>query len=291
MNTNRQGLFPFESKWIDVGANRIHYTDEGRGDVILFCHPSVATSFMYRNLIRLLSPEYRCIALDFPGFGLSQPAPGYTYTIQSQADVMDGFISKLDLKNIYPVVQEVGGHAALIALLPTPERINGILLTDTIIFPVSEYKRISTMLDFINGSFFNVLNENFNLLIRMTYRFGVRNRKLTRQERQVYKNAFDTKEKRRRITHMIHQLKKEEALLLRIKHAFKTVFNRIPTLLIYGSKDPVYEMGIPQRINNLLAASELHLIEGEGHFPHEGAPDEMVSIIRKWIRKQKQIEK
>jgi haloalkane dehalogenase len=285
MNTISKALFPFESKWIDLGGNRVHYVDEGHGDTLLFCHPSIATSFMYRHLIRLLSPNYRCVALDFPGFGLSTAHTTYTYSIQSQAEVMSMFIEKLALTNLYPVVQEVGGHAAIIALLPTPQKVKGVIITDTILFPISEYKRISNMLGFINSMFFNFVNGQFNLLIRVSYRFGIRNRKLSKAERQVYKRAFDTKEKRRLITHMLNRLKVEEGLMNKIRNGFETTLNKKPALLIYGSKDPVHEMGISQRIKSMLPYSELHLIEGEAHFPHEGAPNKMARLISNWMVK------
>lgn len=289
MKAIQKKLFPFESKWVDIGGNQIHYIDEGHGNTILFCHPSIATSFMYRHLVRLLSPSCRCIALDFPGFGQSTAGKGYENSIQSQANIITQLVEKLSLRNLYPVVQEIGGHAAIISLLSTPQKIKGIIITDTILFPVSEYPRISRMLEFINGRFFNFLNTRFNFMIRVAYRFGIRNRKLSKDERQVYKDTFDTPEKRGLITCMLYQLKSEEAVMRRIKQGFETVLNAKPALLIYGSKDPVYELGIARRIKEMLPFSELHLIEDEGHFPHEGAPDQMAQIITKWMTDDGQI--
>ena len=33
-----RGLFPFESRYMELEGHRIHYIDEGAGPVILFCH-------------------------------------------------------------------------------------------------------------------------------------------------------------------------------------------------------------------------------------------------------------
>lgn len=33
-----KNLFPFESKWIDIDGNQLHYIDEGTGETILFVH-------------------------------------------------------------------------------------------------------------------------------------------------------------------------------------------------------------------------------------------------------------
>ena len=62
-------LYPFESRFLDLPAGRVHYVDEGSGPVLLFLPPAPLWSFMYRQVILGLRGRFRCIALDFPGFG------------------------------------------------------------------------------------------------------------------------------------------------------------------------------------------------------------------------------
>lgn len=144
------------------------------------------------------------------------------------------------------------------------------------------------MLSLINSKVFIFINTNFNFLIRVMTKFGINNRKLSTEERNSYKAMFSTKEIRRASTHMLHQLVTEEKLLSQIQTAFDTSFNKIPTLLIYGEKDPLNKLGVAKRINELLPNSELHIIKGEGHFPHEGEPEKMSELIRSWINRQKE---
>ena len=278
-------LYPFNSKWKNIDGNHVHYIDEGKGEIILFCHPPVASSFMYRNMIRVLSNNYRCIALDFPGFGLSQETHNYTQSIQSQSVIVGKFIEELQLTGILLLMQEVGGHAAFSAIMKSPEIMKGIIISDTIVFPCSDYSKIYKMLSLVNGGFFNYINTNFNFLIRAMTKFGIRKRKLSKEERFTYKAMFSTKERRRNITHMLHELVVQEELLIQIQNELETTLNNIPALIIYGGKDPLTEMGVPQRTNKLLPNSELHWIEGEGHFPHEGQPERMSEIIHHWIEK------
>jgi haloalkane dehalogenase len=281
-------LYPFQNKWVTINGNRIHYIDEGEGKVLLFCHPPVTSSFMYRNMIKELSKHIRCIALDFPGFGMSEitPASGYTQSIHAQAEVIEGFVDALHLQSVYLLMQECGGHAALKIFMKQPEKLKGLIITDTILFPVSTYPGIKTMLSLINSSVFVFINTRLNFLIRAMTKFGINNRKLSSEERNTYKAMFGTKEIRRTTTHMLHQLVIEEKLLSQIQTAFDTTFNKLPALLIYGEKDPLNKLGIAKRINDLLPNSELHIIKGEGHFPHEGEPEKMSGLIKSWIRKQ-----
>jgi haloalkane dehalogenase len=69
-------LFPFTSRFIDVGGHTVHYIDEGSGPTLLFLHGNPTWSFVYRDVIRQLRDQFRCVALDYPGFGLSSPGPG-----------------------------------------------------------------------------------------------------------------------------------------------------------------------------------------------------------------------
>jgi len=72
-------LYPFESRWFDSSVGRIHYIDEGEGRPILLMHGNPDWSFLYRKMIPVLTPHFRCIAMDYPGFGLSVHPADYEY--------------------------------------------------------------------------------------------------------------------------------------------------------------------------------------------------------------------
>jgi haloalkane dehalogenase len=276
-------LYPFQSKWIDINGNKIHYIDEGKGELILFFHPPIASSFMYRHMIKMLRSHYRCIALDFPGFGLSSIAEGFQPSIESLSTIVGVFINTLRLNNFYIVMQEVGGHAALLAILKQPTNLKGIILTDTIIFPVSQYPKLIKMLNIVNSSVFNFINSHFNLLIKMSTGSGFGPRKLSREEKDTYFEMFDTKEKRVRTTMLLHELAVQEVLMSKIQNAFETTFNNTPTLLIYGEKDSLNKLGVPLRIKAMMKNAELHIIKGVEHFPHEGTPEDLCNLIKNWV--------
>jgi len=88
-------LFPFQSRFVDVGGVQGHYIDEGDGPVFLGLHRNPMWSFLYRHLVRGLKDRFRCIALDYPGFGLPTAPPGYGYTIAEHARVVEGFVEQL----------------------------------------------------------------------------------------------------------------------------------------------------------------------------------------------------
>lgn len=99
-------LFPFESRFVEVEGNTVHYVDEGSGPTLLLLHGNPTWSFVYRQTIIALRDRFRCVALDYPGFGLSTAAPSYGYLPEEHAAIVSEFIERLDLQDITVVVQD-----------------------------------------------------------------------------------------------------------------------------------------------------------------------------------------
>ncbi len=283
MKEYNKALYPFTSKWVNIDGNNIHYIDEGEGEIILFSHPPLGSSFMFRDFVQILRKKHRCIAIDFPGFGLSEKSDNYQPGVESQSYILEKFIKQLGLQNIYGLGHDTGGPSLNGVALRNPDLFNGLILTDTVIFPISEYAKLSKTLGIVGGRFFIWFNATTNILVKATFKFGVRTRKLSKAERLEYQRMFDTASKRKRITAMLLNLKQSERYMRELKQGFEQTLNDKPTLLIYGEDDPVTKLGIADRIFKMLENSELYLINKEGHFPHEGQPEKMSNIIHDWI--------
>src|SRR5437762_2434941 len=73
-------LYPFESHWADLPGGRMHflderpqsYIDDSSVSTLVFVHGNPTWSFHWRNLIAALRVNYRCIAPDHLGCGLSE---------------------------------------------------------------------------------------------------------------------------------------------------------------------------------------------------------------------------
>lgn len=55
---------PFEPRYVSVEGARIHYIEQGSGDPILFLHGNPTWSYLWRNIIPIVSAKGRCIAMD-----------------------------------------------------------------------------------------------------------------------------------------------------------------------------------------------------------------------------------
>jgi haloalkane dehalogenase len=72
------------------------------------------------GVIRSLRDEFRCIALDYPGFGLSSPRPGYRYLSEGHAQVVTAFVDALALNGVTLVAHDWGGPIGLATVEQRP---------------------------------------------------------------------------------------------------------------------------------------------------------------------------
>ena len=124
--------FPFQSRYVSVDGHRIHYVDEGRGPLLLFLHPAPAAAFMYREFVAALRERFRCVALDYPGFGLSVARSDSPLTLEEYAGAVAGFADALDLRAVTLVVHDAGGPIGFGAAAMAPERYRAFVMSDTV---------------------------------------------------------------------------------------------------------------------------------------------------------------
>ena len=130
-------LYPFRSRWAETSAGRVHYVDEGRGRPLLFLHGNPTWSFLYRNLIQELRGDFRCVAVDYPGFGLSDRPAGYGYTPAEHAAVVGEVVDQLGLHGLIMMGHDWGGPIGLSMAAARAERIAGLILGNTWFGPPS----------------------------------------------------------------------------------------------------------------------------------------------------------
>ncbi|MGB4246288.1 MAG: haloalkane dehalogenase [Pseudohongiellaceae bacterium] len=140
--TNLQG-YPFEPHYVEVTVERgvggqeripmrMHYVDEGSGEVVLMLHGQPTWSYLYRKMIPIVAAEHRVIAPDWIGFGKSDKfIREADYTFQMHFDAAIAFIEALDLQNVTLVMQDWGGFLGMPIAAHVPERIARLVVMNT----------------------------------------------------------------------------------------------------------------------------------------------------------------
>jgi pimeloyl-ACP methyl ester carboxylesterase len=93
---------------VEVAGHRLFVVERGQGPALVLVHGFPTSSYDYRALMRLLEHRFRCIAFDFPGYGLSDKPEAYSYSLFQQADAMEALLSALGVSAARVVCHDMG---------------------------------------------------------------------------------------------------------------------------------------------------------------------------------------
>lgn len=124
--------FPYNPNYVEVNGGRLHYIDEGEGEIVMLLHGEPTWSYLYRRMIGPLKKNYRVIAPDFFGFGRSDKFTRIKdYSYNMHYITLTKFIEKTELKDITLVVQDWGGLIGLGVLGKHPEWFKRVVIMNT----------------------------------------------------------------------------------------------------------------------------------------------------------------
>jgi len=113
----------------EVGHHdRFSWVEQGDGRPVVFLHPIVGTRDYWDPQLEELSDQFRCIALDGPGYGGGPSEP--LTPAEHGARIID-FLDVLDIEQADVVGLSLGGMQALYALGVAPARIGRAVLAAT----------------------------------------------------------------------------------------------------------------------------------------------------------------
>jgi 2-hydroxy-6-oxonona-2,4-dienedioate hydrolase len=115
-------------KFAQVGKWRLRYHDAGQGHPVILLHGSGPGTTGWSNFganIEVLANKYRVLALDFPGWGLSDifdPSTAARFSVN--ADVVVGLMDHLGIEKAAIIGNSMGGIASQMLAAQHPERVS-----------------------------------------------------------------------------------------------------------------------------------------------------------------------
>ncbi len=97
-------------------------------------HGNPTWSYYYRNLIRILSLEFRVIAVDNIGCGLSDKPQDYPYRLQNHIQNLTTFLEFLEIGKCSLVIHDWGGAIGMGYAGRFPEKIEKVIVLNTAAF-------------------------------------------------------------------------------------------------------------------------------------------------------------
>jgi pimeloyl-ACP methyl ester carboxylesterase len=275
-------LYPFKPHFITVEGHRIHYVDEGIGATLLFVHGTPEWSFGFRDLIKNLRKNFRCVAIDLLGFGLSDKPDDADYTCAGHARRLTKFIDQLGIKDINIVANDFGGGISLSYVLDHTDNVNKIILFNTWMRSLKNDKHYSGPAKIV-GSWlgkFLYLNMNVPVNVIMPQAYGDRT-KLSREAHRHYKAALPKGKRRAAYAFALEMTDANDW--------WQGLWERVHTisankfLFFWGMKDkfvPPFEL---ENWKARLPVAKYILFNDAGHFVQEEKPGEMSTAIEEFI--------
>ncbi len=275
-------IYPFTSNYFRVNDQQLHFIDEGEGETILFVHGTPSWSFDFRHLIKALRSKFRCVAIDHIGFGLSNKPQEYDYSTINHASTLEKFIKDRDLKNITLVAHDFGGPIALSVAIKNPFLFKRLIILNSWLWSSESAPEFIKFKRILKSPLLPILYRYFNFSPRYLLPKSFGERKIDKKTLQYYTQPFSNSKERFGPLAFAKSLLNDQAWFEEMWANRKSI-SALPTLLIWGLKDPFVTEKYLQKFREGFNNCEVIKIPGCGHFPQEEQPDQVASGITKFL--------
>ncbi len=281
-----QGLpgFPYEPHYLEINGGRIHYLDEGAGQIILCLHGEPSWSYLYRKFIPILAPSYRVIAPDFFGFGRSDKLPNMAdYSYQMHFETLEKFLEQLALRDITLVCQDWGGLLGLGMVGAHPEWFARLVIMNTFL-PVGKRPMPAAF-----NAWKNFARLTPNLPIGRVIKMGT-HQPLSKEIKAAYNAPFPSKKYKAgaKSFPMLVPQKPEDPGVAEMKRARAVLKEwEKPALVMFSDKDPIMRGGDKFFRGTIPTANDQPkiTIHDAGHFLQEDKGEEIAGHIKAFMER------
>ncbi|MDI1262043.1 MAG: alpha/beta fold hydrolase [bacterium] len=296
------GTFPFAPHFSGSPGFQMHYVDEGPRDgaVVLCLHGEPTWGYLFRRLISALSGTHRVVVPDHMGFGKSATPQDRSYWLQDHVDNLERFVLALDLRDITLVMHDFGGPVGMGFAARHPDRVRRVISANgptpfgqpDLLQRLTANVGVSPWFQWVvkaqaDGSLESVLGQlGFNILSTLKLNGFENNAVITDAWLAAYGSHF--------VSHAdclgaigwakgfatgAHQFETPSA------DAERTIRSR-PALAIWGEADRTLhaEHFLPL-FTALFPTAPVRRLPGVGHYCLDDAPDEIIALIRDFIRR------
>jgi haloalkane dehalogenase len=274
-----KSLYPFKNNFITItkGIN-IHYVDEGKGPVILMLHGNPTWSFLYRKMITTLKRDFRVIAPDYPGFGLSPTPLNYDFLPSTHSQIIEEFISLLDLKDIIIIMQDWGGPIGLNIATKNPELIKGMVLGNTWAWPLKRFGQI-IFSHIMGGSIGKWMARSFNGVWHVFMKKGFI-KPPSKKELAMYKAPFENGENFKQTAIFPKELYKSKTFLSKIESSLHTLKDK-PVLFTWGNRDFAFQKPELRIFQSIFKNHEVKMLDAS-HFWQDEQGELASKYVKNW---------
>jgi pimeloyl-ACP methyl ester carboxylesterase len=290
------GLYPFRGHFLDRGATRLHYLDEGEGPPVVMLHGNPTWSFYYRNLVLALRGAHRCVVPDHVGCGLSDKPPKsrYDYSLQSRIDDLEALLDHAGVRDCSLVVHDWGGMIGLAWAVRHPERVRRLVVLNTGAFHLPAGKRLPFALWLgRNTALGTFLIRGLNMFCRAAARVGTKRRPLPPEVRAEYLRPYDSWRNRVAVAQFVKTIPLRPGdpgydIVSEVERGLEKL-RHVPTLIAWGLRDFVFDHHFLAEWERRFPHAEVLRFDDAGHYVLEDAGDEIIPRVREFLAVREEV--
>ena len=282
--------YPFPSHFLDRDGLRYHFVDQGSGNPVVMVHGNPTWSFFFRHLITALSPDYRTIAPDHMGCGLSDKpeADSYDFRLQSRVADFSSLMDHLNLEGVTLLVHDWGGMIAMAWAVANPHRVARIIITNTAGFFPPGHKRIPLRLWIIRNLSLMATPAVLygNLFARGAIHMAPRKQLSTGAKRGLLA-PYNCPRHRLATLRFVQDIPLTPsdpgfAIVERVDRQLSTL-THLPMLILWGRHDFVFDVDYYNEWRRRFPTAEHHLFDDAGHYLIEDIPDRIIGRVKDFL--------
>ncbi|MFF9508077.1 alpha/beta fold hydrolase [Streptomyces sp. NPDC014724] len=269
----------------------VFYREAGDPDAptVVLLHGMPTSSFMFRNLIPLLSDRYHVVAPDMIGFGFSSApaADAFDYTFDSLAEMEHRLLDELGIGTFSLYVQDYGAPMGWRLALRDPDRITAIVSQNGNAYeegfvpsfwdPLWTYARNPD-----DESLAGPLRRSLDLdMIRWQYLHGVADPETVSPDTWHHDHAMVNRPGNPEIQLRLYADYPSNARQYpAVQEYFRT--SQVPLLAVWGRNDEIFGPAGAEAFRRDLPAARVHLLSG-GHFLLESRLHTVADLMRGFL--------
>jgi pimeloyl-ACP methyl ester carboxylesterase len=272
---------------VRLSQGTIRYRDSDSGEPIVFAHGLLVNGLLWRKVVPLLQPDFRCIVPDLPlGSHRLPMEPEADLSPPGLGRIVDEFIGALGLDRVTLVANDTGGAIAQITAANHPERIERLVLTNCDAFenflppafrPLQWAARVPGLLTVaLQGMRLDLLRRRSPMAFGWLIKHDVRGAPLEEWMRPF----LSSREIRRDTVKVLRGIDPgytQEA-------AVRLSSSGRPTLIAWAEEDRFFKFSFAKQLAETLPGARLERIPNSYTFVAEDQPERLAELIGGFVR-------
>jgi len=271
-------------KSLTVEGFRIEYLEGGQGDALLLLHGFGANKDNWTRWAKFLTPHFRLIIPDLPGFGQSTATPDIDYSIIAQVDRLKAFMTALGIKTFHIGGSSMGGGIAGTYASKYPEDVLSLILISpggVVSSQTSEMQKL--IKDLKQNPLISKNTDDYERMLDFVF-----------NKKPFIPGVIKNRLAQHAIEHQpLNEIIWRQLVSYWNDHPLEKLLNgqKKPSLIIWGTHDRVLHVSGANILKEVMPNSQIALMDNVGHLPMIEDPKESAELYLSFLEKYKWVSR